>query len=138
MYTPLSFIAVVSTLWYATTSALPQTSTTGVFVTRRQTSSAPSATADAKRYFHNCNGFLGGEKEAWDDANTLAKAALAWQAGANFQPDADLWMGNDSATEAFNTRISSKHVPLNINIRLTFGSELQECGGRARPQLDLA
>lgn len=116
MYVSLSFIAALSTLYYATTSALPQTNTTGVFVTRRQTSSAPSATADAKRYFHNCNGFLGNEKEAWDDANTLAKAALAWQAGAKFQPDADLWMGKDSAISAFNTRISSKCIPCNINI----------------------
>jgi hypothetical protein len=95
---------------------LPQTSTTRVFVTRRQTSSAPPATADAECYFYNCNGFLGKEMEAHDDANTLVKAALARQAGANFQPDADLWMVKDSATSAFNTRISSKCIPFNIGI----------------------
>jgi hypothetical protein len=89
---------------------LPQTSITRVFVSRRQTSSAPSATADAECYFHNYNGFLGKEMEAHDDANTLVKAALAWQAGANFQPDADLWMVKDLATSAFNTHISSKCV----------------------------
>jgi len=112
MYISLPFIAALSTLYYTAISALPQTSTTGVFVTRRQKSSTPSATTNAERYFHNCNGFLEKEKEAWDDANTLAKAALAWQAGAKFQPDADLWMGKDSATPAFNTRISSKCIPL--------------------------
>src|ERR1700722_169881 len=112
MYTSLPFIAALSTLYCATTSALPQTSTTGVFVTRRQTSSIPSATADAERYFHNCKGFLEKEKEAWDDANTLAKVALTWQVGTNFQPDADLWMGKVSVTPAFNTRISSKCIPL--------------------------
>jgi hypothetical protein len=53
---------------------------------------------------------------AHDDANTLVKAALARQAGANFQPDADLWMVKDSATSAFNTRISSKCIPFNIGI----------------------
>jgi hypothetical protein len=108
----LPFIAALNTLYYAVTSALPQTSATGFFVTRRQKSSTPSATADAKRYFHNCNGFLEMEKEAWDDANTLAKAALTWQVRASFQPDADMWMGKDSATPAFNTRILSKCIPL--------------------------
>jgi hypothetical protein len=54
--------------------------------------------------------------EAHDDGNTLVKAALAWQARANFQPDADLWMVKDSATSAFNTRISSKGIPFYIGI----------------------
>jgi hypothetical protein len=44
------------------------------------------------------------------------KVALAWQAGANFQPDADVWMGKDSATSALNTRISSKCIPFDIGI----------------------
>jgi hypothetical protein len=55
-------------------------------------------------------------EKKWGHANTLVKAALAWQAGANFQPDADLWMVKDSATSAFNTHISSKCIPFNIGI----------------------
>ncbi|KAL9616999.1 MAG: hypothetical protein Q9160_008189 [Pyrenula sp. 1 TL-2023] len=57
------------------------------------------------RYFHNCKGYLAAEKQAWDDANTLAKAATTWQPKGRWQTAADFWFGKDSPK--YYDRISS-------------------------------
>jgi hypothetical protein len=70
--------------------------------------STRDVSTQAQRYLKNCQGHVDREKAAWDDYLTLAKAALLWQPGKQYQPTADFWFGTDSPQ--FADRISSKNL----------------------------